>query len=78
MFSFRPERSAVSADLLSSNPSPSSLSSLRPAGTGGLGGPLSAGKLLPRLPDPAGNAPPWQRAPPQLGPEEVQGSHLLL
>lgn len=78
MFSFRPERSGVSADLLSSDPSPPSLSSLHPAGTGGLRGPLSAGKLLPRLPDPAGSAPPWQRAPPQLGPEEVQGSHLLL
>lgn len=43
-----------------------------------LRGPLSARKLLPQLPDTEGDPSPWQWAPTQLGPEEIQGSHLLL
>lgn len=49
-----------------------------PQGIWGLWGPLSAGKLLPHLPGPEGDSSPRQWAPPQLGPEEVQGSHLFL
>ncbi|XP_061539521.1 transforming growth factor beta receptor type 3 isoform X3 [Phycodurus eques] len=47
--------------------------------TGRVGGSLPAGKLLALLPGPKGApASPRQRAPPQLGPEDVRGRHLLL
>lgn len=49
-----------------------------PPGIRGIRGPLSAEKLLLFLPDPEGDPSPRQWAPPQLGPEEVQGSHLFL
>lgn len=48
-----------------------------PPGIRGLRGPFSARKLLPLLSDWKGKPSPRQRAPPQLGPEKVQGGHLL-
>lgn len=49
-----------------------------PQGIRGLWGPFSAGKLFPLLSDREGDPSPRQWAPPQLGPEKVQGSHLVL